>query len=77
MKFGTILCYSCNSYHEHNSKKMFGVFSTIGRAINELKRTYGKTIFNDNDLRNLTTIRQTQGKQINFILDEIKINKKL
>lgn len=73
------IVYSTNQWHEHSSKEVLGIFKKKEFLISELKSILKKTIGIDDlskdDEANLFAIDQTQGRTINFLIEEYEFNK--
>lgn len=73
------IVYSTNQWHEHSSKDVLGVFQKKEFLISELKSALKKIIdiddLSEDDEANLFTINQTQGRTINFLIEEYEFNK--
>jgi hypothetical protein len=65
--------YTCDAWHSHASKRIFGVFTTKNKAILALSKV---PELSKNDMKKLCEFsHQTQGLDENFILEEIELNK--
>jgi hypothetical protein len=73
------ILYSTNEWHDHSSKKVLGIFKKKEFLVSELKSALRKTIelddLSEDDENSLLTIDQTQGRTINFLIEEYELNK--
>ena len=73
------ILYSTNEWHEHSSKEVLGIFKKKEFLVSELKSALRKTIelddLSEDDENSLLTIDQTQGRTINFLIEEYELNK--
>ena len=73
------IVYETDAWLMHNSKKLLGIFTTQNKAIKGIKiflslnHTYA--ILSLGDLYNLNSIHQTQGRNFNYLIEEIELNK--
>ena len=67
------LVYSCGAWHSHSSKKVIGVFTTRNNAMKGIENHSNYTLTKD-DKDNLERINQTQGKNINYMIELIVLN---
>jgi hypothetical protein len=63
--------YTCDAWHTHASKRIFGVFTTKNKAILAIKKT---AKFYPRLVPDLAANNQTQGLEENFIIDETTLN---
>lgn len=70
MKY-VILVFSADAWHTRSSKELMGVFSSYEKAIKVLEENYD---LSRDDLNNLKSIKQTQRRNVNFILECVNIN---
>jgi len=68
-----LLLSSCDAWHSYQSFRIVGVFSTMQTLVQYLKK-YDS--LSRQDMEQLSTIRQTQGSQINYFVEEMEINPK-
>ena len=68
-----LLLSSCDAWHSYSSFRTTGIFSDMKKLIAYLKK---KDKLSTQDINQLSTIRQTQGKQVNYIVEELKVNPK-
>ena len=65
------LLSSCDEWHSYSSIRLIGLFAEMSMLIDYLKK-------NDNlshqEIEQLCTIRQTQGRHVNYIIEELKVN---
>ena len=80
MKKTYVLVYTSDAWHTNASKTVIGLFSSIDTSISNIK-TYIKTEdlepLNSDDERNLFVLNQTQGRDVNFIIESITLNQLL
>jgi hypothetical protein len=72
------ILFQTDQWHSNSSKEVLGLFGKAEYAIESLKSHLNKTL-DDNQLssydeRNLLFINQTQGRDINYLLEEYKTN---
>lgn len=75
MKQAYIL-YSCNAWHEHSSKRLLGVFTRPAMLDKFLIAMKKRSLINDNDMDMLLEHFQTQGKNINYMIEMEDLNPK-
>ena len=68
-----LLLSSCDAWHSYSSFRTTGIFSDMKKLIAYLKK---KDKLSKQDINQLSTIRQTQGKQVNYFIEELIINPK-
>ena len=71
-----IMLYSTDAWHTHNSRELVGVFSNqdeLNKYLSKMKRA-GKV--SDEDMAMLINYNQTQGRDINYLVETEKINPK-
>jgi hypothetical protein len=67
------LLSSCDAWHSHNSMRAIGVFSTLKLLVGYLKR-YDK--LTKQDMIQIISIGQTQGREVNYCIETLKVNPK-
>lgn len=67
-----LLLSKCDAVHSRDSFRTVGIFSTHKKLINYLKAQDGT--LTEQDIRLLSLIAQTQGKDENYIIDYFNIN---
>lgn len=65
------IVFSTDAWHSHTSKVLFGVFTSHEIAVKTIKKTHK---LNEWDITSLCDINQTQGRNTNFVIEEITIN---
>ena len=66
------LLYSTDFWHSCNSKQLEGIFTTFNKAISTAKEM---GFLKDEDVDSLLRIKQTQGRKMNFMIEEHDVNK--
>ena len=68
-----LVLFQTDAWLSHSSKILKGIFLTEKKLINSLKKEdWIKLTIEDKN--NLKSINQTQSRQINFLIEKIKIN---
>lgn len=69
---------SCDAWHMHSSYNKMGVFTSKAFAITKLKQHIDSNedyvALSDDDKANLDRLNQTQGRNINFAIEEFTLN---
>ena len=72
------ILFQTDQWLSNSSKEVVGVFDKAEYAVECLKSHLNKTLDDDqlssDDERNLLLINQTQGRDINYLLEEYKTN---
>ena len=73
-----IIVYTTDAHHSHASKDFLAVFSSRQKAIEGCKKhaKENKPILSMSDINNLSAFNQTQGREVNYLLDEATVNPK-
>lgn len=66
-----IIVFKTDAWHTRSSKEFMGVFSSNKEAVKAIKKNNKLSC---DDLNNLESIQQTQGRVVNFILECVAIN---
>ena len=69
-----LLLSSCDAWHSYQSFRTIGVFSTIKTLVRYLKK-YDK--LSRQDIEQLSSIGQTQGRQVNYFVEELEFKPRL
>ena len=67
------LLSSCDAWLSHSSMRTIGVFSTLKLLIRYLKRY---DTLSEQDILQIISILQTQGRGVNYCVERLKINPK-
>jgi hypothetical protein len=70
MKY-VILVFTTDAWHTRSSRELMGVFSSYEKAIKVLQENYELSSI---DLLHLKSIKQTQAREVNFILECVTVN---
>lgn len=68
----TYLVYTCDQWHSHSSREVFGAYVSADIAIANIKKSYK---LSDDDTTNLAVYNQTQGRETNFLIEKLEIQK--
>ena len=68
-----LLLSSCDQWHMYDSFRTIGVFSTLKTLVRYLKKY---DTVSEYDIELLSTIRQTQGRNENYYIEELNVNPK-
>jgi len=67
------LLSSCDTFHSYSSFRTIGVFSTLIMLVRYLKK-YDK--LTECDIFKIIAIGQTQGREVNYYVERLKVNPK-
>lgn len=72
-----LVLFTCNAWHSTNSMTMIGIFSSVNAAIsfacNHAEKSEEGEI-DDDDMHLLNHCHQTQGRSINYQIEEYDLN---
>ena len=66
-----LLLSGCDAWHNYCSFRTIGIFSNMKTLVRYLKK-YDK--LSRQDMKQLSTIGQTQGRRENFFIEELTVN---
>lgn len=73
----TYLVYETDALHSYSSRDMIGVCTTVRNCMEvirkHIKENYSKKL-SDDDKWNLENIKQTQGRETNYSIEEVEKN---
>ena len=78
MKNSVFVLFWCDLHHTHDSKRIAGVFESFNKAFDgavEFSKRDGSLGLGNHDKFLLKTIKQTQDRNENYIIEEWEINK--
>lgn len=69
-----LVLYSCDAWHSHKSKNLISVFSSREKLNRYLKGLSALGNLQKNDLESLIATDQTQGLEINYLVESVPLN---
>ncbi|KAA6302836.1 MAG: hypothetical protein EZS26_001006 [Candidatus Ordinivivax streblomastigis] len=70
------ILFSCNAWHTNTSKKLAGVFTNDRALKRYLIDMKGDGLLNDADIEMIQMYQQTQGRTLNYLIEEHLLNPK-
>lgn len=76
MDENAIILFTCDEWHSHSSKDIIGIFNDEEAYNQYIIDMQNDRKLNKDDVKNLREYQQTQGKDMNYLIETFALNPK-